>query len=399
MIETIRTAALLTAFIVLLAACTGPNQAAPTRDRAGSPNNSLERHEASNPPEKLKRVSAGWTTNWNKHTVPYDEIISGGPPRDGIPSIDAPKFISQGEAQKWLKESEPVIALEMNRNARAYPLQILMWHEIVNDKFGDIPVLITFCPLCNSAITFERTIDEHVYEFGTSGLLRHSDLIMYDRSTESLWQQFTGEAIVGDLVGKKLKLLPSSIVSFGEFQKAYPKGQVMSRNTGFTRNYGQNPYVGYDSVDSSPFLYSGETDSRLLPMERVVTVSLAKVDVAYPVKVLRRLGVIHDQTEDQELVVFYQPGANSALDSSTISEGRDVGSTGVFSPVLDGENFSFRRDGETIKDLQTESTWNVFGQAIDGPMTGKRLAPIVHGDHFWFAWAAFKPDTIVFREK
>jgi hypothetical protein len=399
MIATIRTAALLTAFIVLLAACTGPNQAAPTRDLAGSPNNSLERHEASNPPEKLKRVSAGWTTNWNKHTVPYDEIISGGPPRDGIPSIDAPKFISQGEAQKWLKESEPVIALEMNRNARAYPLQILMWHEIVNDKFGDIPVLITFCPLCNSAITFERTIDEHVYEFGTSGLLRHSDLIMYDRSTESLWQQFTGEAIVGDLVGKKLKLLPSSIVSFGEFQKAYPQGQVMSRNTGFTRNYGQNPYVGYDSVDSSPFLYSGETDSRLLPMERVVTVSLAKVDVAYPVKVLRRLGVIHDQTEDQELVVFYQPGANSALDSSTISEGRDVGSTGVFSPVLDGESLSFRRDGETIKDLQTESTWNIFGQAIDGPMTGKRLAPIVHGDLFWFAWAAFKPDTIIFREK
>jgi len=179
-------------------------------------------------PEYLRIGTRGWNTNWNRHTIDYSELLSGGPPRDGIPSIDDPKFISVSEAADWLAPNEPVIALELNGDVRAYPLQILIWHEIVNDTVGGVPVIVTFCPLCNSAITFDRRLNGKVFEFGTSGLLRNSDLVMYDRTTESLWQQFTGEGIAGDMAGAQLSFYPSSIISFGDFRAAHPNGKVLS---------------------------------------------------------------------------------------------------------------------------------------------------------------------------
>jgi hypothetical protein len=346
---------------------------------------------------RLKSVTQSWNTNWNKHIIDYSELLSGGPPRDGIPSIDDPQFVSPEEASEWLADNEPVIAFEMNGDARAYPLQILIWHEIVNDTIGDVPVIVTFCPLCNSAITFDRRLGEQVYEFGTSGLLRNSDLVMYDRTSESLWQQLTGEAIVGDLVGEQLTFLPSAIVSFADFRQAYPEGIVLSRDTGHVRSYGQNPYVGYDTIGQSPFLYNGEEDPRLPAMERVVAVSLGEIDVAYPLSVLSEVHVINDTQADQDLVVFHAAGTSSALGAGIIAEADDVGATGVFDPNLDGQKLTFRwTDGEIV-DEQTESTWSVLGQAMDGPLAGKSLTPIIHADHFWFAWAAFKPDTIIYR--
>jgi hypothetical protein len=353
-------------------------------------------------PTQLKRVTDSWNTNWNKHTIEYTELLSGGPPRDGIPSIDEPKFVDLEEADGWLVGNEPVIALEINGDARAYPLQILTWHEIVNDVVGEVPVIVTFCPLCNSAITFDRRLDGEVYSFGTSGLLRKSDLVMYDRTTESLWQQLTGEAIVGDLVGTQLTFLPSSIVSFADFQAAYPDGVVLSRETGYQRSYGRNPYAGYDRIGQSPFLFDGETDARLAAMERVVTVALTgpsgeTVDVAYPLSILADVGIINDAQAGHNLVVFHASGTSSALGASVIADGADVGATGVFDANLEGQELTFRRDGSAIVDEETGSTWNVLGQAIRGPLEGESLTPIVHGDHFWFAWAAFKPDTIIYK--
>ena len=348
-------------------------------------------------PARLRGVTASWDTNWNKHIIEYDELLSGGPPRDGIPSIDEPQFVSAEEAGDWLADNEPVIAMEIGGDARAYPLQILTWHEIVNDVVGDVPVIVTFCPLCNAAITFDRRLEGQVYEFGTSGLLRNSDLVMYDRTTESLWQQLTGEAIVGDMVGQRLAFLPSSLVSFAGFRQAYPEGVVLSRDTGYSRDYGRNPYAGYDRADQTPFLFDGELDGRLLPMERVVTVSFEGVDVAYPLSVLSEVHVVEDAPGGVDLVIWHVPGTSSALDAATIAQGEDVGATGVFDPVLDGRKLSFRFEDSAFVDEETGSTWNVLGQAIDGPLAGERLTPIVHGNHFWFAWAAFKPDTIVYQ--
>ena len=205
----------------------------------------------------------GWKTDFSRHSIPYDEISSGGVPRDGIPPLDRPNFTIPELASEWLADQEPVIALEVNGQAKAYPLQTITWHEIVNDTVGGVPVAVTFCPLCNSAIVFDRTIDGAVHTFGVSGNLRNSDLIMWDRQSETWWQQFTGEGIVGVLTGKRLKILPAVIVSWLDFKTANPTSLVLSRDTGFNRPYGSNPYAGYDRVDLPPFLFRGDTDGRL----------------------------------------------------------------------------------------------------------------------------------------
>ena len=349
-------------------------------------------------PDRLRSLTSSWNTNWELHTIDYQDILSGGPPRDGIPSIDSPEFIDQTAAAAWLADNEPVIVLEIEGDARAYPLQVITWHEIVNDTVGGVPVVVTFCPLCNSALVFDRRFQDDVFEFGVSGLLRNSDLIMYDRTTESLWQQFTGEGVAGDLAGEQLTFLPSSLVSFADFREAFPEGVILSRETGFNRDYGRNPYAGYDNVGSNPFLFRGPTDGRLEAVERVVTVSLAEeaIDVAYPLSILAEQRVINDTQGGQDLVVIHTDGTSSALGAGVISEGEDVGATGVFDPHLDGRKLTFSQDGEHIIDEETGSTWNVLGQAVDGPLAGESLTPVVHGDHFWFSWAAFKPETIIF---
>ena len=193
-----------------------------------------------------------WNTNWDIRIIELDELQQGGPPRDGIPSIDAPRFITVPEADAIYPDNSPVIQFEVDGDVRAYPLDILIWHEIVNDTVGGVPVAVTFCPLCNTAITFDRHLAGLTLEFGTSGLLRRSDLVMYDRTTETLWQQIGGAALVGDLVGARLQPLPASIVSWQQFRANFPDGLVLSRDTGFVRDYGLNPYTGYDNINNNP---------------------------------------------------------------------------------------------------------------------------------------------------
>ena len=340
--------------------------------------------------------TSGWDTDFRFHTVPYSEIRFVIP-RDNIPSIDSPAFVSPNEASAWLKDVEPVVSLEIGDDARAYPLQILTWHEIVNDEVGSVPVAVTFCPLCNSAIAFDRLFDGVVLEFGVSGNLRNSDLIMYDRQTHSWWQQFTGEGIVGKHAGRSLSHLPASIVSFADFRRAHPDGQVLSRDTGYNRQYGRNPYAGYDTADGNPFLFSGDLDGRLLPVERVIAVTIDDVDVAFPLTVLQEEGAINYSVGERRIAVFHRFGTTSALDGGSIAESRDVGAAGVFDADLGGEALTFVAQDGAIKDQQTGSVWDILGRAVEGPLAGERLTPVLHGNHFWFAWAVFKPDTIVYQ--
>ena len=313
----------------------------------------------------LQRATIGWNTDWSKHSIEYHDLLSGGPPRDGIPPIDQPKFIENQLAAQWLKPNDPVIALEINGDARAYPLQILTWHEIINDVVGEIPVTITFCPLCNSAIVFKRNHQGITYDFGTSGLLRNSDLVMYDRQTESLWQQFTGEAIVGVMTGEQLMMIPSGLIGFEQFQAAYPAGKILSKETGYSREYGRNPYPGYDDIRNNPFLFRDPLDERLSAMARVVTVSDGKYHNAYPVELLEKLGVIHHQLGNQAVVIFHQDGVSSALDTTRIANGDDVGATGVFVPLVGKQELTFIKERGFV-DEQTGSHWNIVGQAILG---------------------------------
>lgn len=278
----------------------------------------------------------GFDTDLSKRSIELNELIPGRPGKDGIPSIDNPEFVSQEEASGWLRGREPVISLEINGEARAYPIQILMWHEIVNDELGGIPVAVTFCPLCYSAKVFDRRINGEVHEFGVSGMLRKSDMIMYDRKTDSLWQQFSGEALVGEYTGKFLTIVSSQLISFDHFREAFPGAEVLSRNTGYQRNYGDNPYAGYDDINNSPFLMRDVETDKMSPMEKVIGVRTEDEVKGYPYSITREKGVIQDRVGGEEIVIFHVDGMASALDNRTIHRSRDDGATGVFSPVVDG---------------------------------------------------------------
>ena len=335
-----------------------------------------------------------WLTDFSLHSVPYNEIAPGGPGRDGIPPLDSPNFVATTEADAWLQDPEPVLILELNDDVRAYPLQLLIWHEIVNDLVADVPVAVTYCPLCNSAVALLRTLDGTVYDFGTTGYLRHFDLIMWDRQTESWWQQVTGEAIIGELTGKQLEFLPTSIGPWKDFKQAHPNGKVLSRNTGYGRPYGQSLYPSLDRIDERSPTQEGPGGVNLPVMERVVGVTIDEVSVAFPYSTLNWERVVNHTIEGTDVVVFYEPETFSPFkDSDPNTSDRSVGAAGVFSPHVGGRKLTFKFTDGHIVDTETGSRWNLLGQAVEGPLTGQRLEPLLHGDHFWFAWLAFNPTT------
>ena len=334
-------------------------------------------------------------TNRAKALVPLEEIVPGGPPPDGIPAIDRPAFVSPATAATWLRPREPVLALRINDDARAYPLQVLIWHEIVNDTVGGVPVMITFCPLCNSGLAFERTVDGATLDFGTSGMLYKSDLVMYDRQTHSLWSQMDGRAIVGDRTGARLLGRTANTIAFEDWRAAHPAGKVLSRDTGYSRNYGVNPYETYDEPTLRPFLFQGRPDGRRPPKERVVGLRIGETRRAYPWPLLEKHRVVHDAPAGEPIVVFYQPGMLSALDQTEIARSRAVGATAVYSARLHGRTLAFEAISGGFRDRRTGSAWSLFGVATAGPLAGKRLTPLQHVDAFWFAWAAFNPTTTI----
>jgi len=324
-------------------------------------------------------------------------VVSGGPPPDGIPPVDEPRFLPAKDVP-WLTDDEPVISLSLGGEHRAYPVQILMWHEIVNDTVARRPVAVTYCPLCNSALAFDRRLGDRVLSLGTSGRLYLSDLVMYDRQTESLWSQIEGRAIAGVLTGERLERIPVQTVSWTQWRDAHPDGWVLSRDTGAERDYGRNPYVGYDEASSDPFLFDGDADERLEPKERVLGLGDADDAVAVPLAALADMRVLEVEVAGREIVVWAAEGLRSALDRADIAEGRKVAATGAFLPLADGRALTFRAAGpETFLDDQTGSTWDVLGRAVDGPLTGAQLESSGHLDTFWFAWAAFHPETRLVR--
>lgn len=375
-------------------------------DEAAEPGSATEENapaptQAANPSavdDAPRGAQREFSTDFSKRAVSFDEILSGGPPKDGIPSIDNPKFVSIQDADKWIDDVEPVIQVAINDQVKAYPLQILTWHEIVNDTVGDVPVVVSFCPLCNTAIAFERTVEGQVLDFGTTGRLRFSNLIMYDRQTETWWQQATGEAIVGELTGAQLEFVPAALISWEEYKRANPGTLVLSRETGFNRSYGQNPYIGYDDINQSPFLYDGpETPGELPATARVLAVEINNDTVAYPFDLLQEVHVVNDTVGKQEVAVFWTSGTASALDTNSIAEGRDVGSAVAYSRRLGDRLLTFSFDGQEIVDEETNSTWNIQGQATDGSLSGESLEEVVSVNHFWFSWAAFKPETRIYQ--
>ncbi len=336
-------------------------------------------------------------TDFSKHSVNIGEIESGGPPKDGIPAIDKPKFISIKQADQWLNSQEPVIVLTLKGQVHAYPLQVLIYHEIVNDELANIPVIVTFCPLCNASIIFDRRVEGRVLDFGVTGKLRKSDMIMYDRQTESWWQQFTGKGIVGEYTGTVLKQIPASIVAYGDFRESYPTGLVLSKKTGYSRPYGRNPYKGYDRVGGSPFLFKGKTDERLFAMERVIFVRHGNQHRLYPFRLVDELNVINDELGDLKIVIFGKQGTLSALDEEEINRSRKIVSATAWSRRLDGKTLTFEFTDNRIRDKETGSLWSILGKAVSGSYEGQQLHRVDSGVHFAFAWLAFNPDSDIYE--
>ena len=322
--------------------------------------------------------------------VDLSEIRSVVPP-DAIPALENPAF-EPASGVDWLAAVEPVLALEINGDARAYPLRIMTWHELVNGTVGGVPVTVSYCPLCNSAVAYDRRVGERILDFGTSGSLLNSSLVMYDRQTESLWSHYTGQAVVGHLTGAELDLIPVQTVSFERLLSTYPQGQVLSLSTGHFREYGQNPYEFYDS-NSRPFLFGGPLDDRLDPIARVVALRDGGEGAVIPHAMLAEHRVVSFTFAGRELVALFEPGTASALDSPVIAEGRDVGATGVFVGSLDGQPLELSASvGGGFADASTGVTFDVLGRPLD-PADGAALEPVEHLDTFWFAAAAFYPDA------
>jgi hypothetical protein len=309
-----------------------------------------------------------------KAIVPLDQIVSRGPPRDGIPSIDSPKFVSAEDA--GLQDSDLVLGLNINGDIRAYPLNILVWHEIVNDEVGGTPVAVTYCPLCFTNQVFHRTIDNQTVEFGTSGKLYNSNLVMYDRTSESLWSQALSQAIVGEHAGKKLERIPFDVAFWREWKALYPESKVLSQDTGFGRPYGVDPYGNYYTDPNILFPVS-HRDDRLGPKEIVVGLENEGSYRAYPIQQIEDNHLINDEIGDRKIVLMsFYPFMARPYDRS-----------------VDGLVLDFEYDGGKVIDTQTSSIWNFEGEAIEGEMKGKQLVRLPFDEGFWFEWVAFHPET------
>lgn len=326
--------------------------------------------------------------------VDPERIVDGGPEPDGIPPIMNPVFGPVSDAF-YLFPHDPVVLLEHRGETRVYPVQILIWHEIVNDVVGGELVTVTYCPLCNTAIAFRGEAAGRNLTFGTSGKLFQSALVMYDRQTESLWSQVDRRAIAGHLTGTRLETVPVSMVPWGEVLRDRPDAQVLTRETGFIRDYGMNPYYRYDTEEWQ--LLDVKPDDQLPIKERVVVV--LDTDRAVRLAELAEERVATVTIGDVPVALFAAPGLASALDDQAIASGRRIPATGVFSPVVDGRTLTLRSapgtNGVVATDVETGSGWTLLGEAVSGPLAGTRLERIPHIDTFWFAAKAFQPELIV----
>jgi hypothetical protein len=320
-------------------------------------------------------------TDGVKHLIPLDRIKGGGPPKDGIPSIDNPIF-TDVQSSQFMSDSDTVIGLEINGEVKAYPIFILVWHEIVNDSVGGTPVSVTYCPLCYTNQVFERIIDGQEVEFGTSGKLYNSNLLMYDRLTESYWSQALGMAVKGELTGYQLNLVPFDVITWGDWKKLHPDTLVLTTDTGYIRSYATDPYGNYYTEPRIMFPVE-YNDDRLFPKEIIIGFNKNGIYKAYKQNDIESNVIINDSI-----------GGTPVMLVSLFSE-----NSRAFERVIDGDVFDFVYEPGKILDVQTNSEWNYDGLAISGESKGLQLERMAIEPGFWFEWFAFHPETLVYGVK
>ena len=325
-------------------------------------------------------LSTVMETNGQKHIIPFEKIRGGGPPKDGIPSIDDPVFANISDSN-FMDDSDIVIGLEINGDVKAYPLFILVWHEIVNDMVDNTPVAVTYCPLCYTSQVFERVIDGQKVEFGTSGKLYNSNLLMYDRLTESYWSQSLGMAVTGPLSGSQLKTIPFDLITWGDWKKLHLDTLVLTTNTGHLRSYATDPYGSYYTEPRIMFPVEN-SDDRMQSKEIIIGFNQDDIYKAYKQKDIEFHKVINDSVGTTAIVLISEHYQNSR----------------IFQRNVDGNLLEFVYDGGMLIDSETKSMWTYDGVAISGPMAGTVLQRMPIHPGFWFEWVAFHPDTLVYGE-
>jgi uncharacterized protein DUF3179 len=304
--------------------------------------------------------------------------------RDAIPPIHKPTYQPAAEAT-WLHDQDLVIGYAAADGAWAYPVRILNYHEIVNAVLGGEPVLISYCPLCSSGIVYDRRLDDRVLTFGNTSALYESDLVMLDYQTGSYWWQVAGQAIVGPLTGQALAVLPSLATTWREWQRLHPSTLVLSQNTGYTRRYDGDPFLGYmEAVDRGGFAFpvsEAAKDHRLKPAARVLAVRVGDDARAYPLAALGRTAVM-DTLGGRSIVVF--------IDAA--------GPTGAaYETTVAGTSLRFEARTGALADTQTGSEWDLAGRAIAGPLKDVQLAAVPARTSWWFAIVAAEPGITIYQ--
>jgi len=319
-------------------------------------------------------------TNGVKHLIPLDKIKGGGPPMDGIPSVDNPMF-AEIQDSNFMSDSDVVIGLDINGETKAYPLFILVWHEIVNDKVGNIPVSVTYCPLCYTSQVFERIIDTQEVEFGTSGKLYNSNLLMYDRLTESYWSQALGMAVTGELSGYQLDLVPFDLITWGDWKILHPDTLVLTTDTGYIRSYATDPYGNYYTEPRIMFPVE-HSDDRINPKEIILGFHENDIYKAYKQNDIESNIIINDSIGKTPIMLVSLFSQNSR----------------AFERIIDDNTLDFVYSNDKIFDSQTNSEWNYDGLAISGEYEGRQLNRMTIEPGFWFEWVAFHPNTLIFGD-
>ncbi len=352
-----------------------------------------------------RNIPFKWNTDTTLTNIDLSEL-SIVLPRGSFAVLNYPQFVDKEEGLKSFFSKEPVLSVEISGRAKAYPLNMLSVHEIANDTLSGVPILSTFCPLCNTGIVYDRRLKhkgkEYLMDFEVSGMLRKSDMVMADKQTETWWQQLEGKGIVGNLEGAELSVIPSLVISVEEFFKRYPDGKILSKATGIEgaeEYYGKNFYKNYDNPDGKPydkFFSPDQIDPRLPAMERIVDIRSSGEYKVYTFSAVEKSGVINDEFNGKNVVLFYQPGTVSVLDEKEIKESKDIGMVTVFNPVLEGELLKFQKVEDKFIDENTNSVWDITGRCIEGNLKGKELQIEPHGNHFAFVWLAFHPETNIY---
>jgi len=312
--------------------------------------------------------------------VGASEVAIGCEYKDCIPPLDDPKFISSQEAAEWLSSEDLVLGLTLGEQAKAYPLRILNYHEIVNDDLAGEPIVVSYCPLCNSGVVFKRRVGGRVLDFGVSGMLYHSNLVLYDRQTETFWAQLSGEAIAGPLVTEVLDRLPADIVTWEAWQHSHPDTLVLSRETGYERDYDHDPYGPYKE---SPYVYfeTTFTDERLHPKADVIGLMVEGATKAYPRELFTQQPLLHDELGGVP-VLLVQDAHSQMIRAFDRRVGERV--------------LQFEMEGDGLRDLGTSSLWSFEGEALKGELAGRQLRELSLIPTFWFAWVAYHPETALF---